>query len=418
MRSRIKALFYRFYKLPHIHWKHRSCIRRIRGIGKAKVAFLLSSLPMWRAQRVYDLLASDSRFDLRLVLYPFPNYSEEQRRSSISDLRAYCDSRALRFIDLTESPAPGAALREDFNPDIIFYPQPYNYLYNNDLDSPYFIEKLISYIPYSMHTCDEPWVFQNYLCNAAWRVFLQLDEHRDEAAEVLYNSGGNVCVVGDPMADVFAEPAQKDPWKPQRIPKKRVIWAPHFSIVNGGWMCRDSFTWMSSFMSDVAEKFQDQIQFAFKPHPRLKTELEKHPEWGPVRARDYYIRWAEGSNTQLETGPYTDLFKTSDAMIHDCGSFSVEYHFTGKPVMFVSRDINAALSGQNEMGKEGIRAHYPGFGEKEILSFMEETVLVGKDPMKPLRVAFHEKYLRPPGGRSVADNIYREILAGLKFTEV
>lgn len=413
---RIESLLYRFYKLPQIYWRQRSCIQEIRQKGKAKVAFLLSSLPMWRAQRVYDLLASDSRFDVRPVLYPFPNYSEVQRKSNISELREYCEARALPFIDLSEESFPGTALREVFNPDIVFYPQPYNHLYNNDLDSTFFIGKLISYIPYSMHTCEEPWVFQNFLCNAAWRVFLQLDDHREEAAGVLYNKAKNVRVVGEPMADVFAEPAQTDPWKIQSVPKKRIIWAPHFSIVDKGWLCRDSFTWMSSFMSDLAEKFQDQIQFAFKPHPRLRTELEKHPDWGPDKTRDFYNRWAEGSNTQLETGPYTDLFKTSDAMIHDCGSFSVEYHFTGKPVMFVSRDINAAMSNQNAMGKEGIRAHYSGSCEKDILSFVENVVLAENDSMKPKRIAFHERYLRPPGGRSVADNIYREILSGIKFT--
>ena len=45
--------------------------------------------------------------------------------------------------------------------------------------------------------------------------------------------------------------------------------------------------------------------------------------------------WESLSNAQLETGKYVDLFMTSDAMIHDCGSFTIEYHYTLKPVMYL-----------------------------------------------------------------------------------
>ena len=110
-----------------------------------------------------------------------------------------------------------------------------------------------------------------------------------------------------------------------------------------------------------------------------------------------------------------DLFKTSDAMVHDSGSFSVEYHFTGKPVLFTTRDLDASLANQNELGREGIRAHYIGRDEQDIVSFIEDAVLGGRDPRKAVRTAFIDTYLRPAGNGSVAEIIYHDLLSGLGF---
>ena len=42
--------------------------------------------------------------------------------------------------------------------------------------------------------------------------------------------------------------------------------------------------------------------------------------------------------------------------------------------------------------------------------FLENVVLGGNDPMKEQRLAFYNQYLLPPGGKSVAENIYQEIV--------
>ena len=40
-------------------------------------------------------------------------------------------------------------------------------------------------------------------------------------------------------------------------------------------------------------------------------------------------------NAQMVDGRYIEVFKHSDAMIHDCGSFSLEYFYAHKPMMFL-----------------------------------------------------------------------------------
>jgi CDP-glycerol glycerophosphotransferase (TagB/SpsB family) len=100
---------------------------------------------------------------------------------------------------------------------------------------------------------------------------------------------------------------------------------------------------MAELMLELAQAYKDRIQIAFKPHPSLITQLYQHPDWGKERADDYYARWQQMENTQLETGGYVDLFMTSDAMIHDSGSFVVEYLYANRPVMFVSINLQSII---------------------------------------------------------------------------
>jgi len=415
IRQFLEPAYFRLFLIPRTRRCQKRLCRAIRERGSAKVVFLVSSLPMWRFQKLYDLLREDNRFTVRMALYPFRQYSQDQQEASVRELRSYCSARQMEYLDLTGEETPGKKLREALDPDILFYPQPYNFLFGNDLDSKAFYDKLLCYIPYSIYMTNAPWVYKTLFNNLAWRLYYGSEYSRSYARKILYHDGRNIRVVGEPMADFFDSPATEKAWKPQDKPKKKVIWAPHFSIENRGMHHRDSFTWLSDCMWKLAEEYRDRIQFAFKPHPRLLSVLNDLPGWGEEKARAYYKQWEEGANTQLETGPYVDLFKDSDAMIHDCGSFSVEYHLTGKPVLFMTKDLETVIKDKNEVGRNGILAHYVGSSEGDIVRFLEEVVLAGKDPKQEERKLYKEQYLSPPGGKSVAETIYTDILEGLEF---
>ena len=120
-------------------------------------------------------------------------------------------------------------------------------------------------------------------------------------------------------------------------------------------------------------------------------------------------------NTQLETGQYADLFMTSDAMIHDSGSFAAEYHYSKQPVMFMSKDMDETLSEQSDFGKQAYAMHYIGANEQDIRRFIDDVVLGGNDPMRPQREQFFNEYLLPPGGKSVAQNVIDDIVESLNL---
>ena len=168
-------------------------------------------------------------------------------------------------------------------------------------------------------------------------------------------------------------------------------------------------------MVDIAHRYKDKVQFSFKPHPRLLQSLYETPEWGKEKTDAYYRIWQDGENTQLDTGSYIDLFKHSDAMIMDSSSFTVEYHYTGKPFLFTTKNLEADLEQLNTFGREAILAQYVSDSEAGIIDFIEKTVLGSEDPKRPERESFCLKHLCPPNGNSVSENIYNEILKGVGF---
>lgn len=413
VRRLLEPAYYRFYLLPKIRIYQEKQLRAIRKRGQVRLTFLVSSLPMWRFQSIFDRLRTDERFDLSVAILPFPGYSKSQKESAVQELGAHFKAVGASIIDLSEATKPGTRLREQVDPDVIFYPQPYNHLFENDMDSTFFMDKLLCYIPYGMLTVDDPWAFRSFLCNVAWRLLLGGEARFMDTKSILYNKGKNIRFTGDPMADIYCRKSSQDPWKSQLQNKKRVIWAPHFSIVKNDMLTRDSFSWLHQLMLDIAQQYQDRIQFAFKPHPRLFTELCNHPSWGKERAEEYYNLWKNGPNTQLETGPYVDLFKGSDAMIHDSGSFTAEYHYTGRPVLFTTQDMSMSEKGLNVMGKAALRIHYQGKSKEDIIHFLDNVVLKGEDSMQARRLAFRNKFLTIPEGKNVADNVYNELVSSI-----
>jgi CDP-glycerol glycerophosphotransferase (TagB/SpsB family) len=107
-------------------------------------------------------------------------------------------------------------------------------------------------------------------------------------------------------------------------------------------------------MKELAVKYRSQVSIAFKPHPVLRSRLEEL--WGREKTDEYYRFWEELDNTFVADGEYAALFAASDAMIHDCGSFTAEYLYTGKPVLYVFRHDRRAT--ENEFGRRALRAHY------------------------------------------------------------
>ena len=228
-----------------------------------------------------------------------------------------------------------------------------------------------------------------------------------------YYPASNCLVTGYPTSDLFVSTKEtgKD-WKLKDNNLKRVIWAPHHTIEGNTSLIQYS-TFLSYYdtMLQIADEYKGTAQFVFKPHPFLKPALYKHPDWGKERTDFYYERWANGDNTSYVNGEYVDLFKSSDAMIHDCGSFIIEYLYVNKPVMIL--DSYDRLSQSNQVAKSAYDCHYIGKKESDIREFVEKVVIGGEDIFKEKRNSFYDEFLLPPDGLTVADNIIRSIKSAL-----
>ena len=381
----------------------KGIVFRLRHKKRINVVFFAFSLPMWRYQYLYEALSKHTRFNVSVVIIPTNTFSLEQQKSCIDELVKYFSKRNVNY-RLGESNEGLLDIKSELKPDILFYPQPYLLMFSEQFQYDKFRFKLLCYCPYAFWTATDDWSYNLSLHNYAWKLFYSTKLHLEEARNIAFNKGRNVEVVGYPSADNFINHSYKDIWKLQKTRKKRIIWAPHFTISSGGLMKQSNFLWMATFMLELANKYMESIQFVFKPHPRLYSELCNHEDWGERKTELYYVEWANKSNAQIETGEYIDLFMTSDAMIHDCGSFSVEYHYSGKPVMFVSDDFEKLVAEKGKFGQLAMRQHYVGKNQQDIINFIENVVLKGDDPMKEGREQFKKDYLLPPKGKTVAQN--------------
>ena len=125
----------------------------------------------------------------------------------------------------------------------------------------------------------------------------------------------------------------------------------------------------------------------------------------------YYEKWATMPNTMISNSDYHDLFLTSDALIHDCGSFTIEYLYLNKPVM---RLMNAfdPKSMFGDFGMACINQHTLAYSKEDVESFIEEIV-AGKDSKKDERTRFINKTLITHG-KLPSEVILNDILTSIR----
>lgn len=402
--------------LRRLFWRRDVASRRMAQIATRMrqkkvitVVFMAMDLPCWKCDSVFRLMLAHPRFNPIIWIVPELQISDEDERNrNLLLMRSYFETQNFPFIETTSL----EELREKCSPDIIFLAKPYWGTMSFDINS--LSKELICYVPYCYHNTEKGG-FQHYAEEYTWRNFFPSRGVLRQSRQHMNNGGANVVVTGLPIADayLFPEPGVSLPpaWRDTGERKLRVIWAPHWSISGDSWFKSASFLELAEAMLVMAEKYADRVQWAFKPHPLLRDTLYQHPEWGRERTDAYYERWATMPNTQLEVGDYEALFKQSDAMIHDSGSFIIEYLLVDKPCMYVQND-NYSKIDFNEDTREALSCYHKGNTIQDIEEFLQWLIQGGHDSMKPARHRYRKNYLKSPHGVSAAQNIVNSILKG------
>lgn len=381
--------------------------RAFRAKVSIRAAFLVIDVPCWKAKSLYFAMEKHPRFEPVIWLVRENQIKDkvEQTRVYESAL-AYFRSHGYR-VYTEETPKD---FIESFHPDICFYPKPYDGVCPFSYDE--LSELSLCNLFYSFHNSisAEAYNLRTILCSLY--NFCENREVKRDTCILTANAGANACVTGHPMADQFLFPEAGMPaWKEQPTLRKRVIWAPHWSIPSTPtWFRVSTFMETAESMLDLAREYKDEIQFAFKPHPLLRHALYNDPDWGPEKTDAYYRQWESMENTQLETGEYVDLFLQSDAMIHDSGSFILEYLLVDKPALYLVKE--GPRPQVNKQTLAAIDSHYHGASGEDIKRFIKEVVLGGMDTKQNARRRVVDTYLRPPHGKSAAENIIDALLHG------
>ncbi len=229
----VRYIYLHGYKYRATERAHRRLIASIDRSRPVNVVFMAMNVSMWRYQGLWELMNSDERFKVWIVLSPCIDYTLEQRIADLRELRSYFGKRGMSYLDydLENGGAP-ADIRKTCDPLLMFYPQHYEHLLVAEHDCMSFYDRLICYYPYAFWTSDGKWSYDFHFHNLAWRLYYSTEMHREDAAAVASNKGRNVRVVGYPSADDFLKGGFRDVWKkiPDGRRRLRIVWAPHFSF--------------------------------------------------------------------------------------------------------------------------------------------------------------------------------------------
>lgn len=418
----IKTFFKRLYReyffFPYVWQKEiDQRVSVLKQKDEITIAFIVMNISMWKYQPLYDLLKDNPRFKLFIVLSPSVKYSHEEKCKDVQLMRSYFSKQNMPFLDWDiEHNGEPVDIKNVIHPDILFYTQPGIHAFTKLHSFRHLKNCLLCYTFYGYITASSKHFYDREFLNIAWKLYYPMEGQKKLARKYAVNKGRNVIVTGYSEYDRFTTGPFQNVWKTTSDNVKKIIWAPHFTIAQSlikGFAPRSNFLWMADFMLEMAEKYKDSVQIAFKPHPRLLSELYQHKDWGKEKADAYYEKWNELANGQLETGDFVNLFYYSDAMIHDSDSFVIDYLYFDKPEMFVTKDINVQKKEADELSNIVYDNIYIGANKEDIIHFIEEVVLSGKDCNSAYRKDIINNYLLPPNGRFASENMYNDLCDSL-----
>ncbi len=346
---------------------------------KIKVMFWVTQNSLWNCQSLYNELDNNKVFEVQILA--LPNHEDSINNFSVSCLENYnffikrnmnvvmgYEIESKKFIDLL-----------NLDCDIIFLDQPYNIF---EKEYPY--EKLakkyfICYVPYGYKVAYAPQAhFNMKLQNVAWKIFCESEWHYSQFVKYEKLKGENVAVSGYPKLDEYSNGNMDySVWKNGNSKKKRIIWAPH-------WAFRCNNLQVSTFDKNYkkfykyASKHQE-IDWILKPHQRLFFWAIESGLMNRKEVKEYIKCWNDLPNAKVyNEGMYMNIFKTSDALITDCGSFLGEYLPNNKPVIQL---YNAGLK-LNEIGNKIVKSYYIAHNFEEVEKYIKNIVIENDDYKK------------------------------------
>jgi hypothetical protein len=367
-----------------------------RTKNQIEVVFLFVLDNMQIYKKIIEYFEANQRYTISIYVCPYTSRTDkimkEQMVSTYESLKKKGYSPILTFNEKTNS---WLNIKRYNSPDIVFFTNPHT-LTKRRYQISNFLNCLTFYVPYGYMIANiQQLQFNQPFHNLLFKAFYESNLHVQMAQKYAINSGKNVINTGYPLCDKFLEKnyLPNDTWKIKNKAVKRIIWAPHHSIENNSkQLGYSNFKIYYQIIIDILSNYSDRIQIAFKPHPLLKSRLYIESDWGKEKTDNYYRLWDNLENGQLADGDYIDLFLTSDAMIFDSISFIAEYIYTNKPGLFMIRD-ETVLNKFNEFGVNAFKLLYHSKCKNELVGFIENVILKGKDFKKEERKLFFDNYL-------------------------
>ncbi|MBR0288863.1 MAG: hypothetical protein IJQ82_07780 [Selenomonadaceae bacterium] len=389
--------------------------QQIRRKDKIKLGFVVYLSAQWSGDELYNLFANDKRFETTIFLCKRLGGSTDNELFQEDFLRGV---KQFKSHGLNVIPVKGLKAKIPAQ-DVIILLTPYFAKLPNVFKPAFLKAKtLVTHIPYSFDIAIRPSSYYNLaLFRIAWKIFFSSVSGREVYAKNNFMGMPRGLFSGYPRMDIFFDKKTKFnfDWKTAQPDAKKIIWAPHWSILINNAISYATFRWNYKFMYEFA-KAHPETSWVVKPHPGLFFSAVTAKIFPTVEAFEKYLqKWNDLPNAQVYTGAYYQaIFATSDGMIHDSGSFLAEYQFVDKPMIFLTREGGLF----NELGHAIRSASYLVDGKDldAIAATMQRVFIEGDDYKAAERREVFDKYLNYPkfNGMSASDFIYKSIADELK----
>lgn len=364
-------LFYRMQK------KHKLLIEGKKNKKSLRVVFLAIHRSVWKVDSVFQKMLQDPFFDPVVLVCPYTSYGDERMWADMNEAMEYFTEKGYKTISSYNSDTKEWIKLSELEPDIVFFTNPHN-LTKKEYYQEAFYNYLSCYVPYHHEVGSYGGNISQYngfFHNAMWLIFSSQKSSFELFKRKSAGKAKNVIVTGYPaMEDLYLKlknNSYENAWK-NKSSKLKIIWAPHHTI-DSPELPYSNFLKYADVMKEFVHIYAQDIVWSFKPHPILKAKLLEHKDWGKEKTNNYYSFWEENTSTQLDEGEYTSLFCSSDALIHDSGSFLAEYLYTKKPVLYLMSEKNSS-DFYSDFGIKALSATRKGFSVEDIRAFIESLI--------------------------------------------
>ena len=373
---------------------------KLKNKQKINVVFYVYDETKWKCQSVYELLASDERFSVKvLVTRSAAKNSDNPTYQSNEDI--------IKTYKFFKDKGMNVELAYDivhqkfkpfkqYSPDIIFYQHPW---YVETSQGPVVCSKfaLTAYIPYYFPL--EVGNIDNKIdYNLRFHKYVELYYVLDKTIEQKFKQkagdlGSKIRTAGYPQLDNITNTGDTGEY---------IIYAPHWTVGGTG-LKYGSFEWSGKFLLDYA-KNHPETKWVFKPHPLLYKTLISSGLMTKEEADEYYNAWAE-TGVKYEGGDYIEWFNKSKMMLTDSCTFLGEYFVTEKPLIILMAENSPFKSLEHPI----LETYYCAKNVDELEHYLK--ILPAEDNMKEKRLSALEKLnlKNNNASKSIVCDILKEI---------
>lgn len=252
--------------------------------------------------------------------------------------------------------------------DIVYFANPYDGMVNKVHSIRYAAKRgvLPIYISYGYDVGQITTIsrLKNAELNLVWKYFVDTTYSLEDMKKYQIVKGENAILTGYSKMDKLNDYYKK------KTKKKKILIAVHHTVDSENLPLSNFLSYYKLFL-ELPCIYPD-IEFVLRPHPLLFTTLINKGIWNRNQVDEYIKEFESQGGKYSCEGDYLQLFKDCDAIINDCGSFTIEWLYTGKAgcFMYNSRLKESLLT--NLMNR-AISCYSVAKKEQDIIDFVDKV---------------------------------------------